>query len=104
MPVYEAAGSTVIHFGRGDILISKAFNPDRERTDEICLIADDRENRPNTKMSQERWDAEFKGKNSEETKVPVRLAFENVSGLDALICELMELRVEMSEPREPTPA
>lgn len=102
MPFYESAGSTVAHFGRGDILITKAFNPDRSRTDEIALIADDRENPPNTLISQERYDAEFRGKSSDAVNCPVRLAFENVAGLDALITELMGLRVEMSTPNSPT--
>ena len=96
MPVYDSAGSRVVHFGVGDILISKGQNVDKTYSNEILLIADDRENIPNTRIPDERHAAEFAGRTSDTLNCPVRLIFDKVSALDALIIEMMELRVEMA--------
>lgn len=95
MPFEIENGKTIVRFGYGDVLISLGRNPQKPFENEILLTADDRENPVNILMDVERWKREFKGKSTNETNTPVRLAFDSVAGLDALLITLTELRAIM---------
>jgi hypothetical protein len=89
MPVYEAAGSLVLHFGHGDIAVCNGRNVEKEQEDEICFV------RQEAHSIGESADDELVGKATDTVDCPVRFIFDKVESLDVVVDELLKLRAKM---------
>jgi hypothetical protein len=96
MPIYEAQGSLILHFGEGDISISNGRNAEKDFEDELCFTA-----QPAHRIGEE--NTEIVGKNTKEVGTAVRMVFEKLESLDVLIEQAMILREKMLRRANCTP-
>lgn len=85
MPIYEAAGSLILHFGHGDIAVCNGRNAEKDYEDEICFI------RQEPHRIGESGDGLI-GQVTDAVDCPVRFIFDKVESLDVVIEELGKLR------------
>jgi hypothetical protein len=91
MPIYEAAGSLVLHFGHGDIAVCNGRNVEKAHEDEICFV------RQEAHSIGESADAELAGQSTDKIDCPVRLVFDKLESLDVVVDELLKLRAKMAK-------
>lgn len=99
MPITKEGESCVVHFGHGDLALCHAKKQGMEYSDEISLFQVDGEHETGAFIDDQLW-APYAGKNSDELGVPVRLAFDNMAGLDSFLLTLLELREKMRKKSE----
>lgn len=93
MPVYDNAGAIVLHFGSGDIAVHSAREEGGEGPeDELIFVR----STPHEVGSPSTLNAP----QDASTGVAVRMIFESVESLDALIAQAQELRAGMVSARE----
>lgn len=92
MPIYEAAGSQIIHFGHGDIAVALGKNAEKDYEDELCFV------RQRPHPVGEKSDGLI-GKATDTVDCPVRFIFDNIESLDIVIGQLNHLRNAMTARR-----
>jgi hypothetical protein len=93
MPIYkDDFGSTVVHMGHGDVIVSRGRSQDKEHEDELLLFQSHRTGSINEKMPQGEWDERYAQKSSADLHIPVRIIFDKIESIDAIIETLQELK------------
>lgn len=90
-------GQMTLLLGIGDVLIFRGKKPDRECESILLFKQDYKENPLYEKIPQERYDQEFKGKNTDEVPCELAIEFISVEDIDALLNDLNKLREKMLE-------
>ncbi len=91
MPIYEAAGSLVLHFGHGDIAVATGRNVEKDFEDELCFVRG-QEAHP---IGEETPD--LIGKQTDSVDCPVRFIFDKIESVEVVIEKLLDLRWKMIE-------
>lgn len=91
MPIYEASGSLILHFGYGDIAISTGRNVEKTIEDELVFTGQS----PPKPIG--RTDDGMTGLDSQYLGSPVRMIFDQVESLDVLIEQAQALRQKMAD-------